>query len=138
MSTTFVKYITRLLLVLSLVTQSIAIAMPVCDMEMGLSANLSSNIQVEGIKHDIAHDSMDHSAHNMYSDATNQNIDREPMVHVECCDDCQCVEGHCSTILISNSNSHVKEIPLAKQLFTTDLSQTKSISSSLYKPPILS
>jgi hypothetical protein len=136
MSDRFLKYIARLLLVLSLVTQSVAIAAPVCDMDMSVNdVNVSSTPKTTNMSSAMAH-----AGHDMISETDNQTSLQltESMDHDECCDDCLCVEGHCSKTLLSNSGHLANEVPKIKQVVTTKSLTTTSVSSSLYRPPIIS
>jgi hypothetical protein len=142
MSKRFLKYITRLLLVLSIFTQSIAFAVPVCDMEMSLASNSAQTQLVQSKSLEIKSKDHQHSMteHDMSADITSDMLvmDMDTMIHDECCEDCQCVEGHCSSILMSNMGFSDHVVPPTKQLFTAYLSNTNSVSSSLYRPPIIS
>jgi len=102
-------------------------------------ASMTCNMSTESHQ---SHESMDHSSH--LSSMNHEGMENSEMTHSkmqnheECCGaDCLCLISACTTVSIVNSVlSSANLVRMNDGVSLQKSNQTKSISSSLFRPPI--
>jgi hypothetical protein len=124
------KVLVVAVMLIAFVGQALAYSSMSCEMSHESHMNMSH----DSMDHSsMDHSSMDHAS--MDHSSVDQNSQNQ---HEECCgSDCVCPDSACMSIIIVGSDPKTAYVAcLSESVSFQPMNQTKSIPTSLYRPPI--